>query len=156
MSKSLRRVRAALEAAQLPDTITEVGQARTAQEAADSIGCAVDQIVKSMLFAHGDAPDRLVLFLTAGGQQVDTGKATALAGQALTRADGLRVRAVTGFAVGGVAPIGHLTPLPVFMDPVLDAFDTVWAAAGTPRHVFSVSPEQLRRATGARTAPFTS
>lgn len=156
MSKSLKRVRAALLAAHLPDTIAEVGQARTAQDAADSIGCAVDQIVKSMLFAHADAPDRLVLFLTAGGQQVDTAKATALAGQPLTRAEGARVRAVTGFAVGGVAPLGHLTALPVFMDSRLSGFATVWAAAGTPRHVFSIPPDQLRNATGAQVAPFTT
>lgn len=156
MSKSLKRVRAALEAAGLDAGIREVGQARTAQEAADSIGCTVDQIAKSMLFAHADDPERLVLFLTAGGNQVDAAKATALVGAPLARADGQTVRKITGFAVGGVAPVGHLNAPPVFMDPLLESFEQVWGAAGTPRHVFPISPQQLRILTQATIADFTA
>jgi prolyl-tRNA editing enzyme YbaK/EbsC (Cys-tRNA(Pro) deacylase) len=65
------------------------------------------------------------------------------------------VREVTGFAIGGVAPLGHLTPSPVWMDPALMGFDTVWAAAGTPRHIFAIAPSALQRLAGAELAPFT-
>lgn len=71
------------------------------------------------------------------------------------RADANTVRAVTGFAIGGVAPLGHLTPLPIRMDPRLMAFATVWAAAGTPRHIFPAPPQALQAATGAELADFT-
>ncbi|SDX50230.1 YbaK/EbsC family protein [Roseicitreum antarcticum] len=154
MSKSLSRVRAALHAAALPDTIMEVGAARTAPEAAGAAGCALDQIVKSILFA-GENSDSLFLFLTAGGNQVSAARATALAGQTLGRADATAVRRITGFAIGGVAPIGHLSALPVWADPRLLAFPTVWAAAGTPRHIFSCDPRVLMSLTGATLADFT-
>ncbi|MGY6548658.1 MAG: YbaK/EbsC family protein [Roseinatronobacter sp.] len=155
MSKSRARVAAALGAAGLPDTIVEAGQARTAQEAADACGCALDQIVKSILFA-GQESGALRLFLTAGGNQVSTEKASALAGETLDRAPADLVRATTGFAIGGVAPIGHLTPSPLWMDPRLMDFAQVWAAAGTPRHVFSIAPVQLQALTGAPLAEFTA
>ena len=98
---------------------------------------------------------RLFLFLTAGGNKVDPEKAAALAGEALSRAEVEVVRAVTGFAIGGVAPLGHLTPSPSFMDPRLLDFAEVWAAAGTPRHMFKVAPRDLCAATKARVADFT-
>jgi len=96
----------------------------------------------------------LRLFLTAGGNQVCPAKASALAGEALGRAAADAVRATTGFAIGGVAPVGHLTPLPTWFDPRLISFPVVWAAAGTPRHIFALSPEVLRRLTGATLADF--
>lgn len=154
MSKSLSRVRAALNAAALPDTIMEVGAARTAPEAAIAAGCVPDQIVKSILFA-GTHSDNLFLFLTAGGNQVSATKAAALAGQPLDRADAGAVRRITGFAIGGVAPVGHLTALPAFADPRLLDFAVVWAAAGTPRHIFSCDPRMLMSVTGATLADFT-
>lgn len=153
MSKSLKRVTAALEAAGLAARPLEMGaETRTAEQAAAAAGCALDQIVKSILF-QGES-GRLYLFLTAGGNRVDAGKAAALAGEALGRAEVERVREVTGFAIGGVAPLGHLTPLPIWADPRLMAFDQVWAAAGTPRHIFPVSPGDLVRVTGAVVADF--
>jgi len=156
MSKSLARVTAALAAAGLDITPRETpGETRTAQQAADAAGCALDQIVKSILFA-GEASGGLYLFLTAGGNQVAPDRATALAGEALTRADIATVRAVTGFAIGGVAPIGHLTPSPTFFDPRLLDFPVVWAAAGTPRHIFPIAPGDLLRISGAAQAPFTA
>lgn len=154
MSKSLNRVRRALEAANLPAEIREVGQARTAQEAADSVGCALDQIAKSIIFRAERTGDA-VLFLTAGGNKVCAEKATALAGEALGKADAGLIRAQTGFAIGGVSPVGHLNPIRAWLDPRLLAFDTVWAAAGTPRHVFPLDPHVLPELTGARTAEFT-
>jgi prolyl-tRNA editing enzyme YbaK/EbsC (Cys-tRNA(Pro) deacylase) len=155
MSKSLARVRAALEAANLPVDIRDVGQARTAEEAAASVGCHLDQITKSIIFraeASGDA----VLFLTAGGNRVDAAKASVCAGDALGKADAALIRAQTGFAIGGVAPVGHLSPIRAWLDPRLLEFDVVWAAAGTPRHVFPINPAELPKLTDAQISDFTS
>jgi prolyl-tRNA editing enzyme YbaK/EbsC (Cys-tRNA(Pro) deacylase) len=155
MSKSLRRVESALVALGIPPRIVEcVAETRTAEQAAAQAGCTLDQIVKSIVFG-GDAA-RLFLFLTAGGNRVDAARASALAGCPLGRADPDLVRDATGFAIGGVAPVGHLTPLPVWMDPRLMDFDTVWAAAGTPRHIFAIAPGDIARATGASVVPFTA
>lgn len=151
MTKSLTRVTEALRGVDV--TILETpASTRTAAEAAAVAGCLVDQIVKSILF-QGERS--LCLFLTAGGNQVDPARASALAGQALTRADAASVRAVTDFAIGGVSPVGHLTPSPLWMDPRLMEFDQVWAAAGTPNHIFRVAPSVLLTLTGATLAPFT-
>lgn len=155
MSKSLARVVAALEAAGIAASPLEMGDCRTAQQAADAAGCALDQIVKSILFA-GESSSRLYLFLTAGGNQVDTAKASALAGEPLGRADARQVRDVTGFAIGGVSPVGHLTPSPEFFDPRLLDFPVIWGAAGTPRHIFPIAPQDLLRITSARVADFTA
>lgn len=154
MSKSLRRVRHALQAAGIVADIRELGQTGTAQEAADAVGCALDQIVKSIVF-RGEASGRALLFLTAGGNRVCAENASALAGEPLGKADAALVREQTGFAIGGVAPVGHLAPLGTFLDPRLLEFDTVWAAAGTPRHVFAIDPQLLPGLTGARIAAFT-
>lgn len=154
MSKSLKRVIHALRDADLLIEPVEMpGSTRTAAEAASAVGCDIDQIAKSIIFGTQDG---CALFLTAGGNQVDPTKATALAGTPLMRADAATVRAVTGFAIGGVAPIGHLNPSPLWMDARLMAFDTVWAAAGTPRHVFPIAPATLQRLTGAAIADFTA
>lgn len=154
MSKSLVRVTAALQAAGIASVPVEAkGEIRTAEAAAADAGVTVDQIVKSILF-QGES-GRLFLFLTAGGNKVDPEKAAALAGEALSRAEVEVVRAVTGFAIGGVAPLGHLTPSPSFMDPRLLDFAEVWAAAGTPRHMFKVAPRDLCAATKAKVADFT-
>ena len=156
MSKSLRRVQAALQSAGLTVEIRETDDsARTAEGAAAAVGCAVDQIAKSIIF-RGEASGHVVLFLTAGGNRVDPAKAAALAGQPLGKADADLVRAETGFAIGGVAPVGHLNRIRAWLDPRLLDFDRVWAAAGTPRHVFAIAPADLLRLTGATTADFTA
>lgn len=153
MSKSLARVRRALETAGETVDIREVGQARTAQEAADSIGCELDQIAKSIIFRSEDTGQAL-LFLTAGGNRVCAVRASELAGTELGQANAGLIRAQTGFAIGGVAPIGHLNPIRAWWDPRLSDFETVWAAAGTPRHVFGISPARLCDLTGADPARF--
>lgn len=153
MSKSLKRVRAALNAAGLPADIREVGQARTAQEAADSVGCHIDQIAKSIIL-KGGASNEAVLFLTAGGNQVDMSKASDCAGEPLGKADATLIRAQTGFAIGGVAPVGHLNPIRAWLDPRLLEFDVVWAAAGTPRHVFPLDPAVLPKISYAQIFDF--
>ena len=154
MSKSLKRVRAALEAAGLPSDVRETDGARTAQMAADAVGCALDQIAKSIIF-RGETSGTAILFLTAGGNQVDADKASALAGEPLGKADAALVRAQTGFAIGGVSPVGHTSPIQAFIDTKLMDFDVVWAAAGTPNHVFHIDPHLLPDLTGAKTADFT-
>ena len=154
MSKSLKRVRAALEAAGLTPDIRETPLARTAQDAADALGCGVDQIAKSIIF-QGRSSGAAVLFLTAGGSRVDAAKAAALAGEELGKADAALVRAQTGFAIGGVAPVGHLNPIRAWMDTRLLEFDLVWAAAGTPHHVFSAEPRILARISNAQVSDFT-
>ena len=155
MSKSLKRVIAALEAAGLAVDVLEMdAETRTAEQAATAAGCALDQIVKSILL-HGADSGRLYLFLTAGGNRVDVARASGLVGDSLVKADAAQVRAQTGFAIGGVAPVGLLTAVETFMDPRLRAFERVWAAGGTPRHVFATEPGDLARISGARLADFT-
>ena len=155
MSKSLKRVRAALEAAGITPDIQELENARTAQEAADGVGCTLDQIAKSIIFRGHDSGD-VLLFLTAGGNRVDPSQAGAVAGEPLDKADAALIRARTGFAIGGVSPVGHLQPIRCWLDPRLLHFDRIWAAAGTPCHVFSLDPAELPRLTGAKTADFTA
>jgi prolyl-tRNA editing enzyme YbaK/EbsC (Cys-tRNA(Pro) deacylase) len=155
-SASLARVRA--DAARRGLAIEPVrldAGTRTAEDAARACGCVVDQIVKSIVFREAGS-DRHLLFLTAGGNRVDPGKAAALAGAPLEKADAVSVRAVTGFAIGGVAPLGHLSPIDAWLDPRLLDFATVWAAAGTPHHVFAAAPAALAAAAGARVADFTA
>jgi len=128
---------------------------RTAAEAAEACGVTLDQIVKSIVFREAGS-DRHVLFLTAGGNRVDPARAAELAGAPLEKADAAGVRAVTGFAIGGVAPLGHVTPIDAWLDPRLLDFGVVWAAAGTPHHVFPVAPAALAAAIGATVADFTA
>ena len=127
---------------------------RTAPDAAAAVGCEVGQIVKSLIFSvNGE----LVLALTSGKNRVDTDAlASAAGGDRCDRADVDQVRDITGFAIGGVPPLGHLNDVRSFFDPTLLEYGTVWAAAGTPRHVFPIGPQQLLDLTGATTAPFTS
>lgn len=154
MSKSLKRVKAVLEAAGVKTEVTETPLARTAQDAAAALGCDVDQIAKSIIF-RGETSGQAILFLTAGGNRVDTAKAEKIAGEPLGKADAALVRAQTGFAIGGVSPIGHLSPIRAFLDPRLTAFQDIWAAAGTPHHVFRSTAETLIRLSGARPSDFT-
>lgn len=156
MSKSLKRVERAAAEAGLEITVLEMAEGtRTAEDAARAAGCEIDQIVKSIIF-RGEADGQAILFLTAGGNRVDDAKASAAAGEALGKADAGLIRAQTGFAIGGVAPIGHLNPIRAFMDPRLFDFELVWAAAGTPRHVFAANPREIQRMTGAQAIDFTS
>ncbi|TMM54428.1 YbaK/EbsC family protein [Sulfitobacter sabulilitoris] len=155
MSKSLSRVRAALAAAGLPAEIRETPLARTAADAATALGVTLDQIAKSIIF-RGEDQGRALLFLTAGGNRVDPARAAACAKERLCKADAALIRAQTGFAIGGVAPLGHLSPIRSFLDPRLMEFDIVWAAAGTPHHVFAIDPRDLHRVTQAQLSDFTA
>ncbi len=157
MSTSVERVVAAASAAGLEIDVVEFPDGtRTADDAAAAVGCKVDQIVKSMIFAAGDDRE-IVLALTSGANQVDGDRLAALAGvDACHRATVDEVRATTGFAIGGVAPLGHLNPLRTWIDPYLLTFDVIWAAAGSPRHVFAVAPQRLAELADATVADFTT
>ncbi len=124
---------------------------RTAEEAAQACACALGQIVKSLVF-QGAESNALHLLLIAGNNQADLEMAEIKVGEKLIRADPKRVRKETGFAIGGVAPIGHLTALPIWMDETLLQYESVWAAAGAPNTVFKVSPSLLAEKTGAKVA----
>jgi prolyl-tRNA editing enzyme YbaK/EbsC (Cys-tRNA(Pro) deacylase) len=115
---------------------------RTSAEAAAAVGCALGQIVKSIVFraAHSDRP---VLVLASGANRVDEAAVAALLGEPLAKAGADFVRARTGFVIGGVPPVGHSQPIPTFIDEDLLAFAAVWAAAGTPNAVFQLTPDQL-------------
>lgn len=156
MSKSLKRVLRSLNEAGLDISPLETGhETRTAAQAATAVGCEIDQIAKSIVF-HGTRSDKVHLFVTAGGNRVDHARAQSVAGEPLETARADFIRARTGFVIGGVSPVGHLTPGPVYLDPRLAEFTTIWAAAGTPRHVFPVAPAELVRISGAQVVDFTS
>ncbi|WP_375262365.1 YbaK/EbsC family protein [Palleronia sp.] len=153
MSKSLKRVIRALADLGLSAPTEVKEQTRTAQEAADVLGVSLDQIGKSIILC-GEESGQVFLFLTAGGNQVDTDRAAALAGEPLGRADAQLIRETTGFAIGGVSPLGHVRPTPTWMDRRLLDFDVIWCAAGTPRHNFPADPSVLATAIGAQIADF--
>jgi len=156
MSRSVARVAAALAAAGIEAEILEMAaETRTALQAAAAAGAVLDQIVKSIVF-RGETTGEVVLFLTAGGNRIDPVRAAGLAREPLGKADAAVVREQTGFVIGGVAPIGHLRALRTFFDPRLDDFARVWAAAGTPRHIFAIAPADLRRITRALPGAFTA
>ncbi|MEX0810477.1 MAG: YbaK/EbsC family protein [Dongiaceae bacterium] len=122
---------------------------RTAADAAAAIGCEVAQIAKSLIFRamQSDAP---VLVIASGINRVDETKIAAALGEKLGKADANFVRERSGFAIGGVAPIGHREPPIVFIDRDLLAYEEIWAAAGTPQAVFPLHPADLENMTGGR------
>ncbi|MBR0660274.1 YbaK/EbsC family protein [Neoroseomonas oryzicola] len=147
---SVDRVRAALLAAGHPDTIQAFPEGtRSAADAAAAVGCDVAQIAKSIVFRAGP---RAVLVIASGANRVDTAKVAAAIGQPIKRAEGSWVRDTTGFAIGGVSPVGHLAPPILLLDAELMALGEVWAAAGSPQHVFRTSAAELVRMTGAAVA----
>jgi prolyl-tRNA editing enzyme YbaK/EbsC (Cys-tRNA(Pro) deacylase) len=147
--KSTDRVRAAAETAGLSMRIEVMPQsARTAEEAAMACGTSVAQIVKSLLFRKAESGEP-VLLLVSGKNRVDETAIAAQLGERVERVDARGVREITGFAIGGVAPMGSLTPLATFMDADLMQFETIWAAAGAPHAVFQTAPRQLAEAIGA-------
>lgn len=151
LAASARRVQAALDALGLDGArVRELDvPARTAQEAADALGVPVGAIAKSLVFraASGGA----VMVVAAGDRRVDEAKVGAALGEPIGRADPAFVREATGYAIGGIPPLGHATPIVLFVDASLARFDTVWAAGGTPHAVFPIAPAALSALPGART-----
>lgn len=155
LAPASRRVLAAAEGLGLAVTIRIMPEStRTAMEAASACACLVDQIVKSLVF-RGRPSGRPYLLLVSGINRVDEGKAAEAIGEALERPNAAYVREVTGFAIGGVAPLGHSQPIPVFVDPHLLNFEVVYAAAGTPNAIFSIDPKALAGALQARAIAMT-
>ena len=147
---SMERVTHAADNLGLDIDVRRMAQStRTAGEAAAACGCEVAQIVKSLIFEN-EADRRLVLCLVSGVNQVNTPYLSEAYGISLKRCDTRRVRDETGFAIGGVAPIGHLNPIMILMDETLLDFTDVWAAAGRPDSVFRVNSKNLAEAINAK------
>jgi len=147
---SVERVRAALITAGHPDTITLFPTStRTVADAAAAVGCTIAQIAKSIVFRSGEKP---VLVIASGVNRVDPAKVAAALNTSIDNAEGRWVRDVTGFAIGGVAPVGHQTEPLILIDEDLLKLDPIWAAAGSPAHTFQTTPQALIRLTGGRTA----
>lgn len=148
-ASSVGRVRAALEGFGLMAEIREFSAStRTAADAAAAIGCGVGQIAKSLVFIAKPS-GRAVLAIVSGANRVDEAKLAAAIGETIGKADADFVRSETGFAIGGVAPVGHGVMISTLIDADLMGFAEIWAAAGSPNSVFSISPEDLVRITGA-------
>jgi prolyl-tRNA editing enzyme YbaK/EbsC (Cys-tRNA(Pro) deacylase) len=143
-------VQDALRALGLPADVRELdASTRTAPEAAAAVGCELGAIVKSLVF-RGTASGDPVLVLVSGDNRADESRVEAEVGEAVGRADADWVREVTGYAIGGIPPVGLPTPVRTVVDEDLLRFEVVWAAAGTPRAVFPVAPAELAHAIGAR------
>ncbi len=146
---SAKKVQDAADALGLAVQIREMDRStRTAEEAAAACGVAVGQIVKSLVFLRAQSKQPLLL-LVSGQNRVDEKAIAVRLGEPLERPDAERVRALTGYVIGGIPPFGHATALPTFIDRDLLGYDVVWAAAGTPRAVFPVDPQVLAKAVGA-------
>jgi prolyl-tRNA editing enzyme YbaK/EbsC (Cys-tRNA(Pro) deacylase) len=145
---SVARVREALARLGLEAEIREFdASTRTSADAAAAIGCTVAQIAKSVIFRAKTA-GQPVLVIASGVNRVDEKKLEAAVGDRIGRADADFVRATTGFAIGGVAPVGHTGPVRIFIDQDLNQYAEIWAAAGSPNAVFRLTPADLQRVTG--------
>lgn len=117
---------------------------RTAQEAAQAIGCTVGQIAKSLVF-RGVHTGKAILVVASGLNRVNEARLAESAGEPIAKADAAFVQKHTGFAIGGVPPVGHSSPLETYIDKDLLQYKEIWAAAGTPHAVFRLTPEELQR-----------
>ena len=147
LSPSAQKVQDALHNLGFDLTVIEHAEStRTAQEAADRVGVTLGQIVKSLIF-KGKTSDKPILVLTSGANRVDEKRIKALAGEKIVRAEPDFVRAVTGYAIGGIPPIAHVQPIETYLDEDLLQYDLIWAAAGTPNAVFELTPDDLQKMT---------
>ena len=143
------RTQALLAEARLAVQVVEFEQpTRTSAEAADAVGCSVAEIAKSVVFRNKTAGGAVVV-VASGANRVSEAKVAACLGVKLGRADADFVREATGYVIGGVAPVGHAGPVSLLLDQDLRAFQTIWAAAGTPFSVFPLAPDALQAITGA-------
>ncbi|PIV27279.1 MAG: prolyl-tRNA editing protein [Anaerolineae bacterium CG03_land_8_20_14_0_80_58_20] len=152
LSLTAQKIQDALRALGYDYTVIEHAEStRTAQEAADRAGCELGQIVKSLIF-RGKTSGKPILVLTSGANRVDEKRIAAYAGEPIGRADADFVRAATGFAIGGVPPIGHAQKMETYLDEDFLQHQTIWAAAGTPNAIFELRTEDLQRMTGGKVA----
>ena len=152
LSPSAQKIQEQIKSLGYDYTVIEHAEStRTAQEAAYRAGCELGQIVKSLIF-RGKESSKPILVLTSGANRVDEKRIAEYAGEAIGRADADFVRAVTGFAIGGVPPFGHLQKLETYFDEDFLQYDTIWAAAGTPNAIFEVKTSDLQKMTDAKIA----
>jgi len=150
LSNSARRVQEALERLGMPLQVIRLpAGTRTAQEAAQAIGCTVGQICKSLVFETRES-SRPILVIASGTNRVNEKFLASWVGGRIGKPDSDFVRQQTGFSIGGVPPVGHLEPLETFIDRDLLAYDEIWAAAGTPNAVFRLTGDDLVAATGGQ------
>lgn len=150
LSASAAKVQDTIRSLGFPNTVIELAiPVRTAADAAAAVGCEVGQIVKSIIF-RAPQSDRGVLVLTSGANRVDETRITEMLGEPIGKADPAFVRDRTGYAIGGVPPLGHATPFVTFLDEDLLALPELWAAAGHPNSLFRLTPDELTRMTGGR------
>jgi prolyl-tRNA editing enzyme YbaK/EbsC (Cys-tRNA(Pro) deacylase) len=150
LSPSAQKVADTLSNMNISSQVLELSDStRTAAEAAQAVGCSIGQIVKSLIFKGKDSGSP-VLILVSGSNRVDTALISQILNEPILRADPDFVREHTGFAIGGVPPLGFPKPITTLIDQDLLQFDLVWAAAGTPHAVFSINPEDLVKAAGGQ------
>lgn len=150
LSSSALRVQNALDQHGVLCEVVELpNSTRTAVEAAEAIGCSVSQIVKSLIF-QGKSSGQPILVVASGSNRVNEKRLKQIVGEKIRKPDAAFVREQTGFAIGGVAPIGHLNPLSTYIDEDLLQYEVIWAAAGTPHAVFRLDPEILQKITGGQ------
>jgi prolyl-tRNA editing enzyme YbaK/EbsC (Cys-tRNA(Pro) deacylase) len=151
LSQTAQRVQDLLTARGFRGTVIEFAEStRTSQEAADRAGCTLGQITKSMIFM-GKSTRKPILVLTSGANRVDEKRIGEYSGEPVARADPDFVRNATGFAIGGVPPLGHTQTMETYLDEDLLQYATIWAAAGTPKAIFELTPEDLQQMTGGKT-----
>lgn len=147
------RFQSFLTSRSLPYEIKEFpSSTRTSQEAADAIGCTLAQIAKSLLFRRKTTGSP-VLVIASGANRVNEKALKVLLGEKIEKADADFVLEKTGFAIGGIPPVGHIGQIEAFIDEDLMGFEVIWAAAGTPHAVFSLTPQALAQITGGRVIP---
>lgn len=150
LSPSAQKIQDLLNSLGYHFTVIEHAEStRTAQEAADRAGCELGQIVKSLIF-KGKTSHKPILVLTSGVNRVDEKRISEYAGESIGRADADFVRAVTGFAIGGVPPLGHAQKMETYIDEDFLQYQTVWAAAGTPNAIFELATDALQKITDGK------
>ena len=151
LSPSAQKVQDLLAAGGYPCKVIEfVDSTRTSAEAAERVGVSLGQIVKSLIF-RGQTSGKPVLVLTSGANRVDEARLGTYAREPIGRADADFVRAATGFAIGGVPPVGHAQPMETYIDEDLMQYEVIWAAAGTPNAVFELTPDMLKAMSDGKT-----
>lgn len=155
LSSSAQKVQDILKERGFSSLVVELPDStRTAREAAQAVGCRVEQIVKSLVF-KGRNSNKPLLVVASGSNRVNEQRLSELAGEPIEKADADFVRQRTGFVVGGVPPLGHTEQLEIFIDQDLLQYEQLWAAAGTPHAVFQLSPSELKAMTGGRVVSIT-
>lgn len=155
LSPSAQKIQTLLNDLGYAYTVIEYAEStRTAQEAADRAGCELGQIVKSLIF-KGKESGKPILVLASGANRVNEKKIGEFAGEMIVKPDADFVRTVTGFAIGGVPPIGHARAMETYLDEDFLNYKSIWAAAGTPNAIFELETEDLQKMTSGKVVSIT-